>query len=173
MHIELGQPSEGFEEVDLLGDIIAVQDRMNELPRLEDQSPGSARNLRLDVLGLPLCNTSYKRKTTLRVHLTGRFVSPDWHHPLGDPTWQDEVTRELMHVFTRPGLSAEERRQRAKQSTQRCWQKNAPTYKQNARARREQVREVLSLASKLKRGGMIVESSVHFLRVVGRYLTIL
>ena len=34
VHIELGQPSEGFEEGDLLGDIIAVQDWMNELARL-------------------------------------------------------------------------------------------------------------------------------------------
>jgi len=58
----------------------------------------------------PLCNTSYKRKATLRGHLTGRCFMPDGKHPIGDPIWQDEVTRELMHVFTRGGLSTVERR---------------------------------------------------------------
>ena len=108
----------------------------------------------------PMCNVAYKRKSTLRGHLTGRCFTPDEKHPASDPIWQDEVTRELMHVFTRGGLSAEEKRQRAKQSTQRCWQKNAPTYKENARTRRQQIREVLSLASKLKRSSANRSSQV-------------
>ena len=98
----------------------------------------------------PLCDTSYTRRSTLRAHLTGRYVTPDEHHPAGDPLWDDETTRGCMQVYTRGGLSETERRERQKQSVQRSWRKHGETYQRNAKERRERIREILTIAGKLK-----------------------